>query len=41
MRVGLYHSLYEFYNQLLLMDEAANFTTQHFSLVKAIFFLDM
>lgn len=30
---GLYHSLYEWFNPLYLLDKENNFTTQYFSLV--------
>lgn len=33
IRFGLYHSLYEWYNPLYLMDKQNNFTTQYFSKV--------
>lgn len=30
MRFGLYHSMYEWYHPLYLLDKANNFTTQYF-----------
>ena len=33
MKLGIYHSLYEWFNQLYLMDKANNFTTRFFSMV--------
>ena len=33
MKLGIYHSLYEWFNQLYLMDKTNNFTTRFFSMV--------